>query len=150
MSVVTVNRTINEVKVVVGRITHVVVGRAGPAGSAATITVGDVISVGPDEDAEVTNTGSPVAAIFDFKIPRGEKGDQGEQGVPGEPGGVTYTHVQDSPLASWNIVHNLGRHPSVTVVDTAGTHFVGAVVYLSVNQIQVDFGAPFSGRAYLN
>lgn len=65
-------------------------------------------------------------------------------------GAVTYTHSQASPSATWTIPHNLGRRPSVTIVDSAGNVQIGEVLYNSDNQITVSFAAAFGGYAYLN
>lgn len=77
-------------------------------------------------------------------------GPQGPPGPPGAPGGATYTHVQASPAAAWFITHGLGRRPSVTVVDTAGTVVIGGVAYTSDDTVTVTFSGAFSGAAYLN
>ena len=60
-----------------------------------------------------------------------------------------HVHVQESPSATWTIVHNLGGKPSVMVVDTADTVVIGEVKYDSNTQITVEFTAAFSGYAYL-
>jgi hypothetical protein len=65
-------------------------------------------------------------------------------------GQTTYTHNQASPSSSWTITHNLGRRPSVTIVDSAGNVQIGEVLYSSDNQITVTFAAAFVGYAYLN
>jgi hypothetical protein len=52
--------------------------------------------------------------------------------------------------ATWTITHNLGRHPSVSLVDSAGTVFEAEVCYDSADQITVTLSAPTSGVAYLN
>lgn len=65
-------------------------------------------------------------------------------------GAVTYTHSQVSPSSTWTISHNLGRRPSVTIVDSAGNVQIGEVLYNSDNQITVTFAASFGGYAYLN
>lgn len=65
-------------------------------------------------------------------------------------GGSTYTHEQSVASNEWVINHNLGRHPSVTIVDSAGTQVFGDVEYNSENQITIRFSASFSGRAFLN
>lgn len=64
--------------------------------------------------------------------------------------GVSYTHVQDTPSDIWTINHNLGRRPSVTVVDSADTVVYGNVQYISDDTIEVTFSAGFAGKAYLN
>lgn len=58
-------------------------------------------------------------------------------------------HTQSSPSSTWNVTHELGGRPSVTIVDSAGTVVVGDVVYNSNTSITVSFSAPFSGFAYL-
>jgi hypothetical protein len=50
----------------------------------------------------------------------------------------------------WTINHNLGRYPSITVVDSSGNVVVGFETYNSENQITLTFSAPFSGTVYLN
>lgn len=50
-------------------------GATGPAG---TVAVGDVATGAPGTDAEVTNSGTPKAAILDFTIPRGDVGAPNE------------------------------------------------------------------------
>jgi hypothetical protein len=81
--------------------------------------------------------------------PPGLKGDQGDQGAPGLSG-ASYPHIQAVPAADWVINHGLGRYPSVTVVDSAGSTVVGNVEYISANQVIVHFNGAFGGAAYLN
>lgn len=62
----------------------------------------------------------------------------------------TFVYDQNSPCDEWVIVHNLGRFPSVSVIDSAGTVVVGEIKYLDKNRIVCSFSAPFIGTAYLN
>lgn len=62
----------------------------------------------------------------------------------------TYTYVQHSASERWVIEHDLGKHPSVTVVDSAGSIVMGDVEYINENFIIITFQGAFSGRAYLN
>jgi hypothetical protein len=64
--------------------------------------------------------------------------------------GATFTFEQALPAGTWSILHNLGRFPGVTVVDSAGSEVIGEVTYDDANSITVNFSAPFSGTAYLN
>ena len=59
---------------------------AQSGGSAATIQVGTTTTGEPGTDAQVTNSGTSSAAVFNFVIPRGAKGEQGETGPQGEQG----------------------------------------------------------------
>ena len=65
-------------------------------------------------------------------------------------GSATYVFAQASAAAIWTIPHNLGKFPSITVVDSSGNVVVGFETYNSNNQITITFSAPFSGTAYLN
>ena len=80
---------------------------------------------------------------------KGDKGDKGDQGTPGLSG-VSYVHDQSIADSVWVVVHNLGRFPSVMVIDSAGDEVEGSVRYDSANQITVTFSAPFGGKAFLN
>tara|TARA_B110000285_G_C14952844_1_gene527697 strand:- start:33 stop:794 length:762 start_codon:yes stop_codon:yes gene_type:complete len=61
-----------------------------------------------------------------------------------------YVHNQGTPAEVWTVTHNLGKNPSVTVVDSAGTVVIGQVDYNSINQTTLTFKATFSGKAYFN
>jgi hypothetical protein len=62
----------------------------------------------------------------------------------------TYVHTQGSASNMWVITHNLGRYPSIDIVDSGGTTVYGESRYDSINQITLNFGTSFSGKAYLN
>ena len=51
---------------------------------------------------------------------------------------------------TWVITHNLGKYPSVTVIDSAGTQFLTQVVYNSKNQLTIYMNSATTGKAYLN
>jgi hypothetical protein len=50
----------------------------------------------------------------------------------------------------WTIEHNLGKRPSVVVIDSAGDQVEGMVAYLDANNLMITFSAAFGGEAYLN
>lgn len=62
----------------------------------------------------------------------------------------TFVHEERPASALWTIAHGMGRRPSVTIVDSAGTVVIGRVKYVDQNTIQLTFSAQFSGTAYLN
>lgn len=62
----------------------------------------------------------------------------------------TYVFEQSSPQTIWTIVHNLGKNPSISVVDSSGNVVEGSYQYIDVNTIQITFSAAFSGKCYLN
>jgi len=61
-----------------------------------------------------------------------------------------YTHNQVAASSSWEITHNLGKHPSVSIVDSGGNWVVGDIAYTNENTLIINFTAAFSGKAYLN
>ena len=80
----------------------------------------------------------------------GLPGPPGPPGPPGDGSDKHYEHTQSTPSAVWTIVHNLGKKPAVTVIDSGGNEWQTAVEHVSENQCVVRFSAPFSGVAFLN
>lgn len=60
-------------------------GEKGDSG-VANISIGNVETVSPDEEAEVINVGTDENVILDFKIPRGQDGQEGKSGSTGPQG----------------------------------------------------------------
>jgi hypothetical protein len=60
--------------------------------------------------------------------------------------------VFDQQVASavWVVVHNMGKFPSVSIVDTANDQVEAEVKYNSNNQLTITFTAPIAGKAYIN
>jgi hypothetical protein len=75
--------------------------------------------------------------------------EQGPAGPPGESGDANFTQ-NFSVTTSVTVTHNLGKYPSVTVLDSAGDECEGSVDHLSINQLVVTFSAPFSGIVVCN
>lgn len=63
---------------------------------------------------------------------------------------ITFVHEQMAASSTWDIIHNLNKYPSVTIIDLYGSVVIGEIRYISANEIQLTFTAPFSGRAILN
>ena len=70
--------------------------------------------------------------------------------IGGGGGDLNFTFTQVAPATTWTITHNLGKFPSVSVVDTADTQVYGDVEYIDDNSLRVTFSAAFGGKAYLN
>lgn len=81
--------------------------------------------------------------------PRGVDGRDGVDGLDGT-GDKNYVHVQLSAAMVWNIPHNLSKRPAVSIVDSSETQVSGYVHYIDDNNVQLQFSAPFGGKAYLN
>ena len=61
-------------------------GDTGNPGQNATIAIGTVTTLEPDQEATVQNTGTETNAVLAFGIPKGAQGDIGPQGPQGAPG----------------------------------------------------------------
>ena len=70
------------------------------------------------------------------------------ESIIGATGTFTECFTDDSKL--WTITHNLGKFPSITVIDTGGTVVTGEYTYIDTNNVILNFSAPFAGKAYLN
>jgi len=68
----------------------------------------------------------------------------------GTSGDKSYVHVQGAASTYWTIVHNLGKFPSITVVDSGNSEVEGEVQYIDPNTVTISFSASFGGRAYCN
>lgn len=62
----------------------------------------------------------------------------------------SFRHMQSINSNQWEIAHNLGYKPSVTVVDLDGNIINGDVSYDTSNQLTLTFAEPLKGEAYLN
>lgn len=58
----------------------------GGQGGPVRVSVGNVATGRPEDDAAVYNVGTDESAVFDFVIPRGQRGEPGPQGQRGNDG----------------------------------------------------------------
>ena len=65
-------------------------------------------------------------------------------------GSPTFIFTQGVPATVWNIQHNLGKFPSVSVINNNNVVINGEVTYIDNNNVQINFSAGFTGKAYLN
>ena len=61
-----------------------------------------------------------------------------------------YVHDQSVASATWNVHHNLGKVPSVTIVDSSGTEWQTEIRNIDINNLQILFNHAMSGSAYCN
>jgi hypothetical protein len=52
--------------------------------------------------------------------------------------------------AAETVTHNLNKFPSVTTVDSAGSHVVGDVQHINENSFTITFTSSFTGKVYAN
>jgi hypothetical protein len=61
-----------------------------------------------------------------------------------------HIHTQTVSSDTWAVVHNLGKFPSVSVVDSANEEVIGEVVHVNNTSLTIKFTAAFSGKAFIN
>ena len=62
----------------------------------------------------------------------------------------TFVFTQGVPATVWNISHNLGKFPSVSVTNNNNIVTNGEITYIDNNNVTLTFSAAFVGKAYLN
>lgn len=82
-------------------------------------------------------------------------GPQGPGGVSGLQASeiadlVSYRHVQNTPLTTWTIVHNLNFYPNVTVFNTAGDEVEGSITHTNETTLRIIFSSAIAGKAHLS
>lgn len=68
----------------------------------------------------------------------------------GETNDKHYTHNQNNASAIWNVTHNLGKYPSVSVTLSTGLQGIAQVDYINENSLTITLKSAESGKAYLN
>ena len=106
---------------------------------------GNIVKVSEATSNKIVASGNSIKVI--------SVGTQGPSGV----GDLHAVHTQDVAASTWQVTHNLGKYPSVSVVDTANTAVNGKVLYqdwdtnqVSTTKLQIIFTATFAGKAFLN
>lgn len=109
-----------------------------------SVSQGDnIISLDVDDQGGLGATGKGLGIV---EIPRKEIVTDALGYIPNK----SYVHTQHEASDVWFIDHQMGRYPSVTVVDSAGTMVFGEVTYDNENRVTITFTAAFGGKAYLN
>lgn len=61
-----------------------------------------------------------------------------------------YIHEQTEPKSTWIITHNLGKYPSIDIIDDNNIIIMGEIEYISKNKIIARFNKEYTGKAILN
>ena len=86
----------------------------------------------------------------------GSKGEIGSQGIQGTAGisfsvsQVSFRYEQSNQSSVWNINHNLGFNPNITILDYSGNTIESDIVYVNINNVTLTFSSDVSGYAYLS
>ena len=62
----------------------------------------------------------------------------------------TFLFLQSTPSVTWDINHNLGFYPNVSVTDSSNRIVLTDINYVDINNLQVIVTNAFSGTAYLS
>lgn len=62
----------------------------------------------------------------------------------------TFVHDQTTSSDTWSIAHNLGKYPSVMIVDSDNQLVGGGVEYVDTNNVTLTFKGAFKGKAFFN
>jgi hypothetical protein len=82
--------------------------------------------------------------------PIGETGPSGPSGPQGPIGDLNYLHIQNAASNTWVINHNLGKYPSIEIMDSAGSVVYGEINNIDINTSIVTFASQFGGTATCN
>ena len=67
-----------------------------------------------------------------------------------DAGDLNFTFTQAAPALVWTVNHNLGKNPSVSIVDNTGEEVYTRVDYTNLNSLTITFAQAFAGKAYMN
>ena len=110
-------------------------------------------------DSSVATTGEPnfwdigltlLASSGDFKSSKYYLLSLLTYDASGSGGDKNFVFTQATPSSTWTVTHNLGKFPSVSVVNSSKVIVYGNVNYINTNELTITFSAPFSGQAFLN
>ena len=73
-----------------------------------------------------------------------------EVGAGAGSGDLNYVHTQTASNSHWNITHNLGKMPSVQVLDGSNHVVESEIIHIDNNTLSVNFNVAFAGIAILN
>lgn len=62
-------------------------------------------------------------------------------------GDKSYTHTQTVAATTWTVIHNMGRKPSVEIVDSTGVLVSAEVLHLDNNTTQINCSPALAGVA---
>lgn len=65
-------------------------------------------------------------------------------------GDLSWEFVQNTPLISWSLPHNMGKQPSVTIKNDSGDEVEAFVNHTDDNNLTITFNVAFQGVATLN
>lgn len=114
-----------------------------------------IVVVGNDDASElVQSVDDGLVLVLEENVEQintaSERGPMGPAGPQGPSGDKSYTHNQLSASLTWTINHNLGKYPSITLQDSAGSEFEARIQHVNNNQAIAYLSYAVSGTAHAN
>lgn len=100
------------------------------------------------EQVQIATTAATNAA--ESAISAAADADRAEAAAEGLVSDKTFVFEQGEASDTWEIEHNLGKYPSVEIVDTAGNRFFPAVQWVDENNCIATMNGACKGKAFLN
>lgn len=60
-----------------------------------------------------------------------------------------FEFIQETPATLWEIIHNMGKYPAISVTLFDGTEVFCDKKYSSPDEVILTFSKPVAGKAYL-
>lgn len=115
--------------------------------SSSGITHLDVSGVNSEIAHQVEQNTADIADLQDVTADHEERIETLENTVSSDK---NYVYEQEVASDTWVITHNLGKYPSVEIVDSAGTRIFPEVQWVNNNVCIARMSAAVTGKAYLN
>lgn len=123
-------------------------------GKAAELNVGQAVTYIESGRAElqplVIAAAESASNAAESAASAAESADRAEAAAESIVSDKSYVYEQGIASDTWVIVHNLGKYPSVSLVDSAGTQFDADVEYNDENTCTVRMNGATTGKAFLN
>jgi hypothetical protein len=66
------------------------------------------------------------------------------------PKDKNFLYEQETPASVWTIQHDLGKYPSITLLDADGVIMLGDIKYVDMETVEITFATEITGKALLN
>lgn len=123
------------------------------SGGQLTLDGNTFLHTGNFNPATKLDVGATAAAADKLATPRRINGvlfdgtEDIDLGVVGDKSG---TYPLPGPNTVWDVNHNLGKYPSVSVMDESGILVSIAVTHISLNAVRLESAIPMTGRVFFN
>jgi hypothetical protein len=61
-----------------------------------------------------------------------------------------YLHTQSVSASTWEVYHNLGKHPTIHIEDGSGNIIITDIQHIDGNHAHIIFGKSYTGTAHCN